>query len=289
VRPALDHIDRLGVDFNLAYYRQGAPEKPSGHHFSWRVSAAGFQTFDRHVEDVNAMAAEVTLVGRYYRTSANSAPLPADLQVRFLDLLARGGAGGGLGLTSADSAELDRLTLHVNRNRTYLEYDVHYRFETTQDVTAKQSAFGARISAEIPLLHNLLDMIPRQTRRPGTGFRPKPVRAFVGIDYVGSTEETAVGAGTGTGHVWRAELQAAWSTHLMNEYVLRALWLGQYLFDAPAPVKAAGREFNAFGQVWLAYPLSGRTSLIIKYVSGRLPPNYDLASAGTMGLSISLQ
>lgn len=69
---------------------------------------------------------------------------------------------------------------------------------------------------------------------------------------------------------------------------MRAVWLGQYLIDAPAPVKAANREFNAFTQVWLTYPLSGKTGAIIKYVSGRLPPTYDLATAGTIGLSISL-
>jgi len=204
-------------------------------------------------------------------------------------LTGRDKAGGGPGLTAAEGAELNRLVQRALGNRKYVEYDLHYRLETTEDVTTKLHVFGGRLSAELPAIHRFLDVIPQQTRRGDSQFRVKPVRAYLSVDYVSGIDKTALGADTSAKHVWRAELQAAWSTHLFNEFVLRAVWSGEYLIDAPAPVKAANREFNAFTQVWMTYPLSGKTGVLIKYVSGRLPPNYELATGGSMGLSISLQ
>ena len=50
-----------------------------------RLAAEGV-TFDRHISDVNSMAADVALLGRHYGAAA---PLPTELQVRMLDLMAR--------------------------------------------------------------------------------------------------------------------------------------------------------------------------------------------------------
>ena len=101
-------------------------------------------------------------------------------------------------------------------------------------------------------------------------------------------EDTAVGEVGEANDMGRIRLQAAWATQVFNELLLRATWEAQYLLATPPAFEEKDR-FNSFLQIWMVYPLAAKTGVLIKYVNGRLPPNYEQTSGGGVGLSITLQ
>jgi hypothetical protein len=289
----------LGLDFDLRYEheRTGRDRNPQGHQYGFLVRATGFQTFDTRTADVNSMSAELALRGRYYRSGVTV--LPAWQQTRYLRLAEcdpaaqepadlGGTQPGCIGFTSADEEEYKMLISRIARQRRFFSYDLHYRYETTQDLELGQHAFGAGLSAEVPLLAELLDAIPSVTRRESSGFKPRDVRAYAGLDRLDPDQDIPLYLGAAE-PLWRVRWETAWSTQVFNDLVLRALWIGEYLFDVPDPVKAADRTFNAFLQAWLLYPISSRTGVLVKYVTGHMPPTYDDSTVGAVGFSFTLQ
>jgi hypothetical protein len=288
LRTAADNPDRLGLDFDFRYETARAPSDPRGLHYGLKVGAEGFQTFDRDVTDVNAMAAEIGLTGYYYRT-AQEGRVPPELIVRYLELSDRDTEA----LTDEEIAELSAIQARFTDKRWYGTFDLHYRYETDQTITDDEHAFGAGIAAEVPLLANLLDLVPAMTRRAVTGDvvpkKAQPVRAFVGLDRVTGADETALGEISGEGSFWRARLEAAWATRILQGFVLRTTFESSVILDGNSALEGSGRDVTSFFAAWLLYPLSQKTNLMVKYLSGRLPPNYDEATVGKVGLSIALQ
>jgi hypothetical protein len=287
----------LGLDFDVRYDRERSRPNPQGHQYGLLIRATGFQTFDTRTADVNTMAGEIALRGRYYHSRLTV--LPAWQQTRYLRLAecdpnvldptdtteTRSPCSG---FTRADEAELNGLFRRLAQQRRFFSYDLHYRYETTQDFDLGQHVFGAGLSGELPFLAELLDIVPALTRRQGSAFRPRDVRAYAGIDRLNPDDDIPLYLGSAE-PLWRARGEMAWSTQVFDELVLRALWIGEYLFDVPDPVKAADRTFNALLQAWLIYPFSSKTGVLIKYVTGHVPPTYDETSVGAVGFSFTLQ
>jgi hypothetical protein len=289
----------LGLDFDVRYQRErtGQGGNPQGNQYGLSLKATGFQTFNTKTADVNSMVGELSLRGRYYRSGLTA--LPAWQQTRLLrlaecDPAARDEADTTAtqstctGLTAAEEEEYNNLVRRVGQQRRFFSYDLHYRYETTQDFDLGQHAFGAGISGELPLLAQLFDAIPALTRRDSSEFRPRDVRAYAGLDRLNPDKDIPLYQGAAR-PLWRARWEMAWSTQVFDDLVLRALWQGEYLFDVPAPVKAADRTFNAFLQAWMIYPISGKTGVLIKYVTGHMPPTYDESTVGSVGFSLTLQ
>ncbi len=286
LREAAEKGDILGVDFDLRYEvaRQSKIQSPQGHHFNFNLSATGFQDFDRAVEEFDHMRAEAVLSGRYYR--AGLKPLDPFQQVRYGELFERDGKGDSL--TAAEESDLKGLAAKLRNNRRYFSYDAHYRYETTQDLSVKQHVVGVALAGEAPLLHDLLDILAEALGPRYPGFKPQPVRVYLGVDYVAKRKGDSKKPETEIRGYPRARLEAAWKTLLLDEIVLRTTWEAQYLFDAPADFKIANREFNSFFQLWLERPLSHKFGVLAKYAEGRLPPLYVNTSEGKIGFRISL-
>jgi hypothetical protein len=286
VRPAAGTDDKLGIDFDFRYDRTRDPRNPQGNHYGLGVGVSGFQSFDRDVPDVNSVVGEVTLQGRYYHSALR--PLSPEKQARFRDLAERDEAGGGPGLTAKEQAEYDGLFDLLKKNRQFFTYDLHYRFESSQDWDDNQHAFGAGGGAEVPALHRLLDVIPALTRK-GDSFKPQPVRIYLGADRVTGAGETVAGVAAGEGSFWRLRGSVAWATSVFDNLVLRARGQGYLILDPPAGLKAQDLDRTGFLEVWLTYPVAGQASLLIKYLVGRLPPDYDEVNVGKVGLSVTLE
>jgi len=287
VRTAADNPDRLGLDFDVSYEARRATADPSGLHYGLKANVRGFQTFDRDVTDVDAMAAEVGLTGYHYGTSKN-VRIPPEMVVRYLDLANKDVAQ----LSKEEIDELQTILPRLKNTTWYATFDLHYRYETNQTVTQDDHAFGAGIVAEVPVLANLLDVVPALTRSvtpDAVPRRAQPVRAFLGLDRVSGADDTDLGSISGKDGYWRTRLEAAWSTRIMQGFVLRTTFEGSLILGADDALKESGRDLTSFFQAWLLYPLSQKTNVLIKYVSGRLPPNYDEATVGKVGLSIALQ
>jgi hypothetical protein len=242
------------------------------------------------------MFGEIAVRGRCYRSRLTQ--LPAWQQTRYLQLAECDPAAGESTDTTApdphcadyaeaDWTEYNELIRRLGKQRRFYSYDLHYRFEATQDLTRGQNVFGLGVSGELPRLAEALDVIPALTR-DSSGFRPQEVRGYAGIDYVDPQGDVALVLGADP-PFWRARWEFAWNTQVFNALVLQATWFGHYLFDAPEPVSSAGRTFNAFLQVWLNYPVSSQTALLIKYVTGRVSPEYESTSMGSLGFSLTLQ
>jgi hypothetical protein len=294
VRQVEGRSDRLGLDFDLAYTHQQVSANPQGNHYGIELAANGFNTFSNATRDVNSLAFQGSLQGRYYR-SGDPNPLPPELRRRVIELLEKEGgeeteadsSDSKSKLTLKEQAELDRFMDLALKNRRFFTYDVHYRFESTQDVEVKQNAFGAGGAFEVPVLANLLDAIPAATRT-GPARRPHPVRAYVGVDYVRPQDDDQEPTATLTDSAtWRGRIEMAWSTLVLDEYILRASWEAHYLVDAPKAVRDADREFNNFLQAWLKIPLTTEAGVVIKYLSGRMPPTYSDVDVASLGFNFS--
>lgn len=297
IRNAPEGGKGLGLDFDLRYERERSGPNPQGNQYGFSLRAAGFETFDRSTADVNSMQGEIALRGRYYRSGLTV--LPAWQQTRYLQLAECDPAAqeptdsaaarpACSGFTDADEAEYNNLIARVATQRRFFSYDLHYRYETTQDFALGQHVFGAAVSGEVPLLAKLLDVIPALTRQGTSLFRPRDVRAYAGLDRLNPDQDIPLYLGVDS-QIWRARWEMAWSTQLFDDLVLRALWEGHYLFDVPESVKAAGRTFNAFLQLWMIYPISGKTGVLLKYVTGHMPPQYAESTVGSVGFSLTLQ
>jgi hypothetical protein len=287
IRPAVDHPERLGLDFNVKYETsQGKESDPRGLHYALRALGKGFQTF-ADVPDVNSMTGEISLVGHYYRQTGTE-PLPPELIVRYL----RVADTPVENLTTGDEQELSRILDRILGKRSLFTFDAHYRYETNHDVTEDDHAIGAGVAGEVPVLSQMLDIIPSLTRPAITDsaprFRSQPVRFYVGVDRVSGADETTIGNLTGDSRLWRGRLELAWGARIMQGFVLRGSFEAHYFFGANQALKDSDREFDTFLQAWLLYPLSDKTSLLVKYIDGRLPPDYDATKSGKVGLSIAL-
>jgi len=280
VRQANDNDDHLGVDFNIRYEFSRSGNKK----LDLAVMLAGFQTFDRDIPDVNSMTGETRLQGHYFKGYDSNA-LPPQLQLRYLELFNIPPEEQ----TTDDSLELAQLDklIFKNENR-YLSYDLHYRAETDNDIEVTSNVFGGGLSAEIPWFHELIDIIPSMltvTERP-LGFKAKPIRAYIGMDYVNGPDFW--GAIDDDTDLFRTRFEAAWSTLVLNNFIFRVLWQGEYLISPPPLLENDDREFNSFLQAWVMVNLRSDIALEIKYLDGSLPPVYNDISMGRIGINFIL-
>ena len=157
-------------------------------------------------------------------------------------------------------------------------------------MTVKQHAFGVGIGSTVPLLHELLDLVPMATRRFDA--RPQPVRGYVTGEYITTDRDSTLSWLKGTvDALWRLRADAVWRTKVFDGVDLRASWHGEYFPDAPAVVRCVGRQANSYIELWMIYPLSGSGSsgLMIRYVDGRLAPTYALRSGAKVGVTMGLK
>jgi hypothetical protein len=296
IRKAAEENGAFGVDFDVRYDRERSAPNPQGNHYGVGLRVGGFQAFGDGTEDVNEMFGEIALRGRYYRSEATV--LPAWQQTRYLQLAECDPAAAEPAdsaspdprcsdYTPEDWAEYNELFKRLRKQRRFFSYDLHYRYEATQDLSRGQHVFGLGVGGELPRLAEALDVIPAVTR-DSSAFRPQDVRGYAGVDYVDPQSDVALVLGAASSF-WRARGELAWNTQIFNDLVLRATWVGHYLFDVPDPIEAADRTFNSFLQLWVNYPVSSQTALLIKYVSGRVPPEYESTSLGSVGFSLTLQ
>lgn len=278
----------LGIDFDLNYHLgTNVGTDPRGHHFGWDFQVRGFQNFKDNAADANFMAGQIKAAGVLYRPGQT--PLPARTQARLLDLLERDAAGGGPGLTEDEVEELNGLVARITANRRFWTYDLHYRLETDQELDAKQHVLGAGIGGEVPLLHEVLDLVPRMTSARHPNYRTPPLRVWAGIEWVGGQDEVVIEGLELDGAYGRVRIEAAWSTLVLEDLVLRATYQGQILFARPGALVATNRGFNGFLEAWVTLPIGDRFGLAVKYIDGRPPPLYQTVSTAQLALTISVQ
>ena len=278
--PSPDDASRFRLFFDVKHEFQQTRANPQGNHYGFMLSATGFQDFGQDTGGPDHMAFSGRLLGRYYRSSTPT--LPAQQQLRYLDLLDRDPGS----LSPAETDELRELFDRVRNGRRFVSYDLHYEIETDQDIARKQHSAGAMATVELPVLHGLLDILPAATRVRRTNYTAQPVRLLLAGDWVFARDVAGEAADSGFA---RLRGQAAWSTVVFDELVLRTTWVAEYMISPPAALEAATDDFNSFVQVWMAVPLNDRISVMIKYADGRLPPTYDLSSSTEVGFSIGLQ
>jgi hypothetical protein len=287
VGPAADDANRLGLHYDLRYEIGRTRTDPRGHHFALGFSALGFQTAARDSDAVNTLSAGAALVGRYYQAGGGNRLAP-EAQMRWLELLEK-----PIGSLSAEETEeLRRFHALASAGRRFLTYDGHYSYETSQTTDARQSAVGASLSGEVPVVHRWLDAVFGLTRTDATfaAYVPQPVRAYFGGDYVFDRRVPALDGVVGDEAFPRLRGQLAWRTLVLNGLVLRATYEAELLLDQPEDLEAID-SFQDFFQAWLVYPLGGDVGagLMIKYVAGRVGPSFESETGLRLGLNFVLQ
>jgi hypothetical protein len=285
--PAADDANRLGLHYDLRYEIARTRTDPRGHHFGLAFSGLGFQTAARDSDAVNTLTAGAALTGRYYQAARGNRLAPED-QMRWLELLEKPIAS----LTAGETEELRRFNTLANAGRRFLTYDAHYAYETSQTTDARQSALGASVAGEIPVVHRWLDAVAGLTRTDGTyaAYVAQPVRAYVGADYVFDRSRPALIDELDEESYPRLRGQLAWRTLVLNGLVLRATYEAELLLDRPPDLEGVDR-FQSFLQTWLIYPLGGDTGagLMVKYVAGRVGPSFESETGLRLGLNFILQ
>ncbi len=281
IGPVASEPERVGLHYDLRYEFNRIGADPNGMHLGLALAAAGFENMKRDEGVVSTVYLESSLLGRYYR-SGDATPLEPQQQKRYLDLFEKDPEH----LTQEEEAELNGLIARVTRNRRFFTFGGHHRYEYSRLTGAKQHALGAFLSGEIPYLHIVLGEVSRVT---GTrdGYRQQPVRAYLGLDYVLADEAQLAGNEVGENFP-RVRGQLAWSTLVLDRFVLRATWHADLVLNAPAAIKAADREFNNVLQLWLVFPVSQEAGVMVKYTAGRFAPDYRSMDELNLGLSISL-
>jgi hypothetical protein len=284
VRPPLEGDAPLALDFDVVLEVVADPTKTTGHALDASGFARGFRTLGKAAGDLDHIALGVELGGRYLTGGATE--LSAEQRDYYLHLLDLDPAGGGPGLTSSQEADLNRFT---TLQRKYYGYKLLYQHESTQDFTHGQHVLGAQLVGEIPLLHELLDVVPGGTRLE-SGYAPQPVRLAAGLDWVTGVDSTFAGPADPGAELGRARFEAAWSTKIFDGLPLGVSWQGHYIFSGPEAIEDNGRSFKSFLVAWAMLPLSesGRAGIKIKYLTGRLPPNYESSDGAEIGFSFAL-
>ncbi|MCK4414956.1 MAG: hypothetical protein KAY32_15585 [Candidatus Eisenbacteria sp.] len=296
IREAVDGSDALGIDFDLHLDLARGAEIEPGHRFHLATRFSGYQNFDSDRRDINHMLGELALRGDLYLPQA-----PKTVEVEKVQQWLKLSNSPPESLTVEDMQELTRLSRIMRgfdadtgespaRVVGYLSYDLHYRFETTQDVTAKLHAFGLGASAEMPLLGEILDAVLGVTRsEEPEGRRARPLLLYAAIDLATSEDLLPT-----YDHLrdddtlWRGRIELAWRTSILRNQKLTLSWQGEVLFDAPQAIDDADREFNSFFEATLIMPVKNGAGLLVKYVDGRLSPTYEQVAAALLGVNLSL-
>lgn len=284
VRQPAGRTDRLGVDFDIGFSSQQQPKAPALDSYGVALRTKGFETFDRSTQDVNSLVGELALQGWRYRSAAlRGEPLAPEQRLEIERLLEKQGAGGNL--KPDEAKKLDDFIDLARTSRQFFTYGGHYRVETSQDAKVTQRVFGISGGTEIPVLGKLLDIIPASTRStPRPAF---PVRALIALDYVQPQRSTAPGESLVDSATWRARSEMAWSAIMLDRYVLRATWEAHYFPNTHKSLRDDNLKFPNFFQAWIKVPIAPEAGVILKYLSGRLPPTYTDANIAALGLSIA--
>lgn len=286
-RPAEGRTDRLGLDFDIQYSNQQAPIPPRFDAFGMLGRARGFSSFDRASRDVNALALGLSVQGWHYSSRlTREGRLRPDQYLALIPVLEKQGDSLAV-LTAREEALLDAFLAMARAGRRFFTYGLAYQLETTQDVDVSQHVLGATTSIEVPRLGELLDVLPRTTRGDSSRTPAFPVRALLAVDYVRPPASTSPGSILVDTATWRLRSELAWSAVVLDRYVLRVNWEAHYFPNPSRTVRDADRSLNSFLEAALAVEIADGTSILIKYLSGRLPPTYALAGVSTLGLSFA--
>jgi hypothetical protein len=284
IRQAEGRTDRLGLDFDVQYESQQEPKPPTLDSYGFTARAQGFNTFDRATRDVNSLIGEIALLGWRYRSALlHDGVLPPEQILELERLLDKSGSGATL--KPEEQAKVNAFNDRLSQDRRFFTYGGQFRWETTADAKVAQNSLGLVGATEIPFLGKLLDALPASTR--SSGRRSFPVRALIALDYVRPAKNesaTTVLLDTAT---WRARTEMAWSSVVLDRYIVRATWEAHYFINPPAPVRTAKRQFNNFLQAWLKVPITPEMGVVIKYLSGRIPPTYDNSDIAALGFNIA--
>lgn len=284
VRQAEGRTDRLGLDFDVEYERQQEPTPPQLDSYGFTLRTKGFNAFDRATRDVNSLVGEVSLLGWHYSSALlDQGVLPPE-QILELERLAEK-KGNGDSLSPADEAHFNAFIDRASKGRRFFTYGGQFRLETAPDVNASQRSFGVMGAAEIPFLGQLLDALPASTRS-GTR-RSFPVRALLALDYVNPSSRSASNPTLLDSATWRARTEMAWSSIVLDRYILRATWEAHYFLGDKSTLHDRDRRFNNFLQTWVKVPLTPEMGVILKYLAGRAPPTYENSDIAALGFNIS--
>lgn len=178
---------------------------------------------------------------------------------------------------------------------SFFKVDLHAGHESDQEFEATEYVYGGGAAGLLGFLvprelfeYNFLDMAER----------PRPIRAprvYAGIEEVTGAEDTGRASRTGedSDSFARLKLEAAWSLPVLWEGSrISVLWRGYYDFEADRNpftqlVEAALRvDLTALfgGEAGEKPPISYR--FVVKYVGGRLPPDYSDEHQASAGVSI---
>ena len=230
---------------------------------------------------------QIQLGGHHY-SNDHAQPLNAREQARIKDILNKDPNR----LSRAEFRTLRRFHESVQNYSRFWAWDAHGKAEASQDFASYDLALGAGLAFDLASLHPELaavfDSPFALLRSTQEGTRPDAPRIYLGYDFVTALDQTAREATTGArddnGHRFTA--QVAWSTRILTKAVIKARYVGHYEVGAPKAVETSGRDINHFGEAQLLYPLREEVDLVIEVKSGRLPPDYGLATVGGAGFTL---
>lgn len=292
VRQPVEGSDKIGVDFDVDYVlvtdsARNAGGDVQGFRYNLTASATGFQDFDGDVGALDNMTGEVKAEGYRFQFGLTPEELTEYTRLAAKDEEER---------TPDEVLRLGALTERQNRGRSFYTLHGHYRFETTQNVDARQHVFGVGANADVPGLHRILDLFAHALGGRGES---QPVRAGLAGDYITNPSGVEVGDAAVTESYPRVRFEAAWGARVFNNLAasnealrglrLRTTWQVHFLPDAPDALEAANRELNSFFEASVTYPISESAGLLIKYADGHLPPSYSNTSITRLGFSFTFQ
>jgi hypothetical protein len=274
----------LGVDFDFLYALSRSTNKLQGHHFDLSVDGAGHKDFGEGDPALDLIEVGVTLRGFYYRRNTKAPLSPTEIR-RYLELADIPDTLQ----TDKQYTEFARLDDKLNKsNPRYISYDFHYKQERNQQLGAQQHILGGGVSAELPLLHSLLDIIPAASRGDSAlvrDFVVQPIRFYIGIDLVTGATLAERDNGSDAVSFSRVVGEVAWSTLILQRQILKVVGQIHYLPNAPMGFEELDREFSPHIEVKLVIPLDGKLGLVLKYADGYLPPEYSQGMGGFVGIN----
>ncbi|MBI4516961.1 MAG: hypothetical protein HY699_14215 [Deltaproteobacteria bacterium] len=172
----------------------------------------------------------------------------------------------------------------------WIDGNLHFKHEATQDFDDYDLAGGAGISITTVYLSQLLDL-PFGLLRSGKNNGSRQLDVSLSYDYVGKMDQTgrATVRGDDT-EANRLNARAEWETGILRSERLSLVYDAYYEFDAPPSVRQGGKDYGAFFLAKLEHLLfeykDAKTQVALIYTNGELPPNFEGGSVLGAGFSL---
>jgi hypothetical protein len=260
---------------------------------NWGVEleSKGYLAGDRSKNELDSTVTAIKIVGYSFKVS----DAPSDTSPgRCKELLAKN--PDAIKENPQEYKEIQECIMGVNKRVRFFSWDGHAKYEATQDFDSHDTAAGLGISFDFDSLisgfANILDYPFSWLRDdPKKMFRAESPRVYVGYDYVTGLKDTDREQMTGNKDTAmnRVTAQVAWRTLVLDKLIIRLLYQVYWEPNAPAEIKAADRDFNKLLEVSYSYPTGDKSTFIVKYSRGELPPNFNKASEMGIGWSVAFQ